>query len=84
MMAHFLKFLWMQLDTVNEYKKTILHAIDLGHKPRYHETGIMSDQYTCSCGWESRHYYDGKVYAFLDWVKHIKPILKSKQIQLPL
>ncbi len=32
----------------------------------------MSDWHTCSCGWESERYHDGREYAQEDWVSHIQ------------
>jgi hypothetical protein len=34
--------------------------------------GGMLDQIICSCGWESRTYFDGREYAYDEWKKHVK------------
>lgn len=32
---------------------------------------FMTDFHNCSCGWESGPYFDGDVYAYEAWLKHI-------------
>jgi hypothetical protein len=52
------------------------------HEPRYVcEGGGMIDVYQCSCGWESKPYFDGDIYAFMEWEKHVKSALRSKDGQ---
>lgn len=33
--------------------------------------GGMLDQIVCECGWESKTYFDGDVYAHNEWKKHV-------------
>ena len=45
-------------------------------------TGGMLDQIKCSCGWESKTYFDGDVYAYYEWKKHVKET-EDKQSHQP-
>mgnify|MGYP001592758324 CR=1 FL=1 len=47
----------------------------LGHVPKHIGNG-MCDDYTCSCGWKSNGYWDGAEWAWAEWEKHAKQILK--------
>ncbi len=40
------------------------------HKAKMTEDGPMIDVCKCSCGWESKPYFDGAEYAYRDWQKH--------------
>lgn len=59
-------------------------AKKLGHTITYIGKG-MSDQYKCSCGWESRSFWDGVEYAFKQWVEeHANQIIESGQQRLDI
>ena len=32
----------------------------------------MLDAVKCSCGWQSKWYYDGEHYAYGEWKRHVK------------
>lgn len=34
--------------------------------------GCMLDQIICECGWESATYFDGREYAYTQWLRHVK------------
>jgi hypothetical protein len=42
-----------------------------GHTQKI-EGATMDDTCVCSCGWRSRTYWDGDVWAYNEWVKHIE------------
>jgi hypothetical protein len=40
------------------------------HEPKLIEEAGLIDLCKCSCGWESKPYYDGREYAYAEWQKH--------------
>ena len=54
----------------SKLKMLKVSAKNLGHTPKYIGESSMSDQFICSCGWESRGYWDGIEYAWDEWLKH--------------
>lgn len=44
------------------------------HEGTYWPCGYMGDQWKCSCGWESRKYWDGAEYAHEEWKAHVKRV----------
>ena len=43
----------------------------IGHTQKM-DSSLMSDVCSCSCGWKSKTYWDGREWAYDEWVKHIK------------
>lgn len=41
----------------------------------------MSDQLRCSCGWQSRHYWDGAEYAFAEWADHLEGVANARRAE---
>lgn len=66
-----------------EFKKLRAEVEILGHVPEYVSKG-MSDNFVCSCGWKSNGYWDGAEWAWDEWEKHAKQILKAGQARLNL
>lgn len=42
------------------------------HNARLIEEAGMIDICKCSCGWQSKPYYDGREYAYSAWLRHIR------------
>lgn len=40
----------------------------------------MIDSYKCSCGWESKHYYDGAEHAYAEWQRHKEQAEKAEAV----
>ena len=57
-------------------------AKSLGHIPEYKSSGHMCDEFVCSCGWKSGGYWDGAEFAYGEWEKHAKEVIKSGQANL--
>jgi len=64
-------------------KEITKQAEDLGHKVKYIGTG-MSDQFECSCGWKSNGYWDGREWAWDEFIKHANEIIASGQARLDM
>ena len=47
------------------------------HRGRYKRAGHMSDQWACSCGWESVPFFDGAEYAMSEFEKHRLDTIRS-------
>lgn len=41
------------------------------HRFTFADIGEMLDQIQCSCGWESKTYFDGREYAYAEWRRHV-------------
>lgn len=41
------------------------------HMPKYVEEAGLLDSFECSCGWKSKHYYDGAEFAHNEWKRHV-------------
>lgn len=53
------------------HKAEVEAGKEIGHTQEI--TGVtMDDTCLCSCGWKSGTYWDGKEYAYTEWVTHIK------------
>jgi hypothetical protein len=59
-------------------------AKTLGHAAVYKSGGGHSDQYVCTCGWESRCFWDGSAFAHMEWQGHAKEIIEVGQVRLVL
>lgn len=44
---------------------------DLPEFKWWDDGGAMLDQIICSCGWESRTFYDGREFAYAQWRRHV-------------
>lgn len=53
------------------YAAEIEAGKQIGHVSKI-EGVTMDDTCVCSCGWQSRAYWDGREYAHTEWVDHIK------------
>lgn len=47
------------------------------HEGKYKSAGYMLDSWECSCGWQSRPYFDGDHWAEAEWKKHVADSLAS-------
>ena len=56
----------------------------LGHEPLLKETSYMTDACFCSCGWRSNDYWDGDVFAYQEWQKHVRESMETGQKHLPI
>jgi len=43
----------------------------IGHTHQITSSGVY-DACVCSCGWKSKQHWDGREWAYDEWVKHIK------------
>lgn len=50
------------------------------HLATIKEVDYMVDQCFCSCGWESKVYFDGAEYAYQEFLKHKKLAMEEERI----
>jgi hypothetical protein len=57
------------------HHNTIIEAAKPEHSHTF-ESITHDDKLVCACGWESAGYWDGRGFAFDDWLKHLRGLLE--------
>lgn len=50
------------------------------HVGKYREEAGLIDMWECSCGWESKPYYDGAHWAEEEWRKHVRDARNPRKV----
>ena len=70
-----------EIEEIKSWSGERLDTIE-NHKGRCKSDAALCDWFVCSCGWESRHYWDGADFATEEWKKHVH--YACREIEWPI